>query len=63
MEDPEQVFRRGWTTKPTGQGLGLALVARAVERNGGTVSVRPGPGAEFAVSLPVRATVASQVSP
>jgi sensor histidine kinase regulating citrate/malate metabolism len=63
VEDPEQVFRRGWTTKPTGQGLGLALVARAVERNGGTVSVRPGPGAEFAVSLPVRATVASQVSP
>jgi len=58
VEDPEQVFRRGWTTKATGQGIGLALVAQAVKRNGGTVSVRPGPGAEFSVSLPVRTAVA-----
>ncbi|SDP65568.1 Sensor histidine kinase regulating citrate/malate metabolism [Klenkia soli] len=58
VADPEQVFARGWTTKSTGQGLGLALVAQAVKRNGGTVSVRPGPGAEFSVSLPVRAAVA-----
>ncbi|MEI4271549.1 sensor histidine kinase [Klenkia sp. LSe6-5] len=57
VEDPEQAFRRGWTTKATGQGIGLALVAQAVERNGGTVAVRSGPGAEFAVSLPVRTAV------
>lgn len=58
VDDPDQVFRRGWTTKSTGQGLGLALVAQAVRRNGGTVSVRPGPGAEFSVSLPLRTAVA-----
>jgi sensor histidine kinase regulating citrate/malate metabolism len=57
------VFERGWTTKdagdtlPTsvGRGLGLALVAQAVRRNGGSTAVRPGPGAQFSVSLPVRA--------
>jgi sensor histidine kinase regulating citrate/malate metabolism len=62
---PEAVphlFERGWSTKgvadaaPTGlgRGLGLALVAQAVRRNGGTVGVRPGPGAQFSVSLPLR---------
>lgn len=57
-----QVFERGWTARdgaavaPTGcgWGLGLTLVAQAVHRNGGTVSVAPGPGARFSVSLPVR---------
>jgi sensor histidine kinase regulating citrate/malate metabolism len=60
-----QVFERGWTTKEgvdapargLGRGLGLALVAQAVRRHGGTVDVRPGPGAHFTVSLPVRAPV------
>ena len=61
VPDPEQVFQRGWSTKAdgprgNGRGLGLALVAQAVRRNGGTVSVRPGPGAEFRVSLPLRST-------
>jgi sensor histidine kinase regulating citrate/malate metabolism len=56
------LFERGGTTKdavdapPTGlgRGLGLALVAQSVGRNGGSISVRPGPGAQFRVSLPVR---------
>ena len=62
-----RVFERGWTTKETaavdgvptgvGRGLGLALVDQAVRRNGGSVTVRPGPGAQFSVSLPVRAPV------
>jgi sensor histidine kinase regulating citrate/malate metabolism len=60
-----RVFERGWTTKDaddqpapgTGRGLGLALVAQAVRRNGGSVAVRPGPGAQFAVSLPVGTVV------
>ncbi|MGY1828397.1 MULTISPECIES: sensor histidine kinase [unclassified Blastococcus] len=60
-----RVFERGWTTKDAGdlpaggpgRGLGLALVAQAVRRNGGSVTVRPGPGAQFAVSLPVRTAV------
>lgn len=62
-----RVFERGWTTKDaddqpsagSGRGLGLALVAQAVRRNGGSVTVRPGPGAPFAVSLPVRTAVES----
>lgn len=62
-----RVFERGWTTKDPddelpggpGRGLGLALVAQAVRRNGGSVSVRPGPGAQFAVSMPVRTPVAA----
>ena len=57
------VFERNWTTKDAagatstavGRGLGLALVAQAVRRNGGVIGVRPGPGAQFTVSLPVRA--------
>jgi sensor histidine kinase regulating citrate/malate metabolism len=57
------LFERGWSTKDTvdappkglGRGLGLALVAQAVDRNGGSITVRPGPGAQFSVSLPVRA--------
>jgi sensor histidine kinase regulating citrate/malate metabolism len=56
-EQVAQAFERGWTTKtatsPSGRGLGLALVQQAVQRNGGTVTCRPGPGAEFCVSLPV----------
>jgi sensor histidine kinase regulating citrate/malate metabolism len=59
-EDLPRVFERGWSTKDAtgapaglGRGLGLALVAQAVRRHGGTLSVRPGPGAEFRVSLPL----------
>lgn len=55
-----RMFERGWSTKTAtdgssavGRGLGLALVAQAVRRNGGVISVRPVPGAPFSVSLPV----------
>jgi sensor histidine kinase regulating citrate/malate metabolism len=68
-EEAGRVFERGWTTKDVagalpkglGRGLGLALVAQAVRRHGGSISVRPGPGAEFRVSLPLRVPV--QVAP
>jgi sensor histidine kinase regulating citrate/malate metabolism len=60
-EQVPHVFERGWTTKDVvgaprglGRGLGLALVGQVVHRHSGTVAVRPGPGAEFRVSLPLR---------
>jgi len=61
-EHVPHVFQRGWTTKDSGaapaglgRGLGLALVTQTVRRLGGTLAVRPGPGALFEVSLPLRA--------
>ena len=67
-EQAGEVFRRGYSTKGDagapdglGRGLGLALVQQAVHRHGGTVAVRPGPGAEFTVSLPL--AVPERVAP
>ena len=51
-------FDRGWTTKktdrPMGRGVGLALVAQAVHRLGGAISVANEVGAVFTVRLPRR---------
>lgn len=54
----EEVFRRGWTTKSEGHGLGLALVEQTARRAGGTVGLDRGAagGAEFTVRLPLRPT-------
>ncbi|MCF6524962.1 sensor histidine kinase [Streptomyces sp. JJ36] len=63
----EEVFRRGWTTKPGanggdgapgpdgGHGLGLALVRQAVRRHGGGIVLTGAAagGAEFTVRLPL----------
>lgn len=51
------VFRRGWSGKGEGRGLGLALVRQVAHRHGGLVDALPGPdgGAEFTVSLPLSA--------
>ncbi|THA86786.1 sensor histidine kinase [Streptomyces sp. A0592] len=48
------VFRRGWSGKGEGRGLGLALVAQVAQRYGGAVVAAQGPGggAEFTVRLP-----------
>ncbi|KEF06447.1 histidine kinase [Streptomyces rimosus] len=57
VEDAEDVFRWGWSTKEGGgRGLGLALVRQAVRRHGGTVEAGASPegGAEFTVRLPLR---------
>lgn len=57
-DSAEQVFRRGWTSKPAegpaGRGLGLALVGQAVRRHGGTIGISRDVGAVFTVRLPVR---------
>jgi two-component system, CitB family, sensor kinase len=52
-EDAEHVLERGWSTKATGSGIGLALVGQAARRHGGAVSVGRSPlgGAEFTVTL------------
>jgi two-component system CitB family sensor kinase len=53
------VFSDGYTTKPehdgVHRGLGLALVHRIVQRMGGRISAREGPGAEFDIFLPKEA--------
>jgi signal transduction histidine kinase len=63
LEDQERIFLefqqsqacRGGT-KPEGTGLGLALAKRFVEMHGGRIRVesRPGHGATFAFTLPLR---------
>ncbi|GAA3796510.1 sensor histidine kinase [Sphaerisporangium flaviroseum] len=50
----KDVFRRGWTTKGDGRGLGLAMVGQAVRRLGGAIEVGDdGQGAVFTVRLPL----------
>ena len=56
---PERVadaFRRGWSTKSTGRGLGLALVGQVVRRHGGSAEVSRSDdgGSLFTVRLPGR---------
>lgn len=50
----EQIFNPFFTTKPTGVGLGLAIVAKIVDQHGGQfrLAEAPGPGARFEVFLP-----------
>ncbi len=49
------VFRRGWSGKGEGRGLGLALVRQVAHRHGGSADAAevPGGGAEFTVRLPM----------
>lgn len=53
----EDIFKRGWSTKdgerPSGRGLGLALVAQVTARHGGRIEVGREVGAVFTVTLPV----------
>lgn len=53
------VFRRGWSGKGEGRGLGLALVRQVAHRHGGSADAARGEdgGAEFTVRLPVRREV------
>lgn len=52
-EHVDRVLERGWSTKATGSGIGLALVGQVARRSGGSVSVGRSAlgGAEFTVRL------------
>lgn len=51
----ERIFSRFHTTRPGGNGLGLAIARAAAQRHGGTLelSKRPDPGAAFTLRLPL----------
>ncbi|RSN29788.1 histidine kinase [Amycolatopsis sp. WAC 01416] len=64
VDDVEDVFRRGWSTKPEdGHGLGLALVGQAVRRHSGTIDVGREEGAVFTVRLPLKTPQTPQIPP
>lgn len=50
----ENVFNPFFTTKPTGVGLGLAIVSKIVDEHRGRIRVasQPGSGTTFAITLP-----------
>jgi two-component system, NtrC family, sensor histidine kinase HydH len=50
-----RIFEPFYTTKPNGTGLGLTIVSRILEQNGGHVSVvsEKGRGSTFSVRLPI----------
>jgi signal transduction histidine kinase len=50
----KQIFTPLFTTKPRGQGFGLAVCKRVIEAHGGTISFEStlGKGAEFTIQFP-----------
>ena len=51
----EKIFEPFYTTKPSGTGLGLALVKQIVTQHGGEIELetRPGEGTRFTLRFPV----------
>jgi two-component system, NtrC family, sensor histidine kinase HydH len=57
----DNIFNPFFTTKPSGVGLGLAIVSKIVDEHGGKIAVEsePGKGSIFRVLLPVEPASAS----
>src|SRR5207237_10690017 len=52
-ENRERIFQRFVTTRPGGNGLGLATIRDIARAHGGTLALRDGgPGATFVLTLP-----------
>jgi PAS domain S-box-containing protein len=53
-EDREKIFLPFFTTKPSGTGLGMAIVKKIVDLHGGDISIEsePGRGTRVRISLP-----------
>ena len=56
LEQQKRIFDLYFTRKPTGTGLGLALVHRIVTEHGGEVAVKstPGEGTTFTLTIPIK---------
>ena len=63
-EHREKIFLPFYTTKPTGTGLGMAIVKKIMDLHGGEVEIDSAPGRGTTVRLVIpRATVAAPVAP
>ncbi len=62
-EIQDRIFEPFFTTKPVGKGtgLGLSLSAQIVQQHGGQLTLEPGPGTAFRLSLPVAKRPSSMV--
>jgi PAS domain S-box-containing protein len=63
-EHREKIFLPFYTTKPTGTGLGMAIVKKIMDLHGGEIEIESAPGRGTTVRLIIpRATVAAPVAP